>query len=88
MNISAFESISVTTPPHPSVQIAGQIREKICSGELQSGAKLPATESLAGICGSTTSMVQRALSALTQQGLLVRQRHSGTFMLGRAFSPR
>jgi DNA-binding LacI/PurR family transcriptional regulator len=84
MNKSAFDSISVTTAPHPSVQIAGQIREMIRSGELQPGSKLPATESLAGICDSTISTVQRALSALTHEGLLVRQRRSGTFVRGRA----
>ena len=84
MNKSAYDSISVTTAPHPAVQIAGQIREMIRSGELQPGSKLPATESLAGICGSTISTVQRALSALTQEGLLVRQRRSGTFVRGRA----
>jgi DNA-binding LacI/PurR family transcriptional regulator len=84
MNIPAFESISVTTSPHPAVQIAGQIRDLIRSGELQPGSRLPATEKLAGLCSSNISTVQRALSALTQEGLLVRQRGSGTFVRGRA----
>lgn len=78
----------MTTAPHAAVQIAGQIREMIRSGELQPGSQHPAMEGLAGICGSTISMVQRALSALNQEGLLVRQRHSGTFVRGRAFIPR
>jgi len=84
MNNSVFESISVTTAPHAAVQIAGQVRGMIRSGELQPGSKIPATEDLAAICGSTISTVQRALAALTQEGLLVRQRRSGTFVRGRA----
>ena len=83
-NMKVFSTVKVERAPKPHVQVRDQIRELIISGKLKPGTKLPPTKALAGTCGTTITTLHRALSALTQEGLLIRERRMGTFVRGRS----
>lgn len=54
-------------------QLASALQEKILSGELQPGARMPAETALASENGIHRSTVREAIRALEQQGLLYRE---------------
>lgn len=54
-------------------QVAGAIRQKILSGELQPGERLPAETALASTNNIHRSTVREAIRSLEQQGLLFRE---------------
>ncbi|OXT02173.1 transcriptional regulator [Notoacmeibacter marinus] len=54
-------------------QLAQALKQKILSGELQPGARMPAETALAGENGIHRSTVREAIRALEQQGLLYRE---------------
>lgn len=61
-------------------QIADRVREKILSGEMPQGARLPSTQELAKQWGTYVPAVHAALSILTNEGLLDRRHCRGTFV--------
>lgn len=79
-----FEKISVQASASPQYQVCEQFRHMILSGELKPGEKLPATSEIAKASGVNVTTVHGALAMLTKEGLLVRNRRSGTFVRGRA----
>ena len=68
--------MSQTTPLYE--QIAESIRVRIALGELVPGEQLPTVRELARQWGCTTSTVSRAYTLLTEEGLIMGQRGSGT----------
>ena len=60
--------------------IQNDIVQKIASGELAPGAKLPTENDLMGQYGVSRITVQHALNELKAQGVLVRRPRSGTFV--------
>ncbi|MBI4025735.1 MAG: GntR family transcriptional regulator [Verrucomicrobia bacterium] len=62
------------------VQVQDYIRELITSGQIKSETRLPPTEQLAGLWGVGTMTVQKALTPLVKEGLLIRRPKSGTFV--------
>lgn len=54
-------------------QVAEALRQKILSGELQAGERLPAETALASANGIHRSTVREAIRSLEQQGLLFRE---------------
>lgn len=62
------------------LQIIGQIKRQIVSGELAPGSRIPAVRDLAQEAGVNPNTMQRALTQLEQEGLLYTQRTSGRFV--------
>src|ERR1700684_2248698 len=58
--------------------IAADLTDRIGSGELQIGARLPSGEEIAGQWGVSRHTAHRAIHELQRQGLVVRQRRWGT----------
>jgi len=56
------------------------IEDRIISGELQPGDRIPGEEDLAAEHGVSRMTVNKALSALADAGLVVRRRRSGSFV--------
>jgi GntR family transcriptional regulator len=61
-------------------RIESLIRNKIVSGRLQSGEKLPSEEELGRHYGVSRITVRNALGRLEQEGLILRDRGRGTFV--------
>lgn len=61
------------------VRIAGYYRERILSGELEPGEKLPSNKELASSWGVAVATLQRALGQLSVEGL-IRTSPRGTFI--------
>lgn len=61
-------------------QIVAQIEERILSGELQRGDKLPAERELAEQFGVSRTAIREAMKALTQKGLVEIYPGRGTFV--------
>ncbi|MGW2325704.1 GntR family transcriptional regulator [Streptomyces sp. NPDC001700] len=66
-------------------QIADDLRERIRSGELSPGARLPGEPALVRQYGVAKETARRALTLLVSEGLAVRRRGSGTYV--REFQP-
>lgn len=66
-------------------QIADALRERIHSGELAPGARLPGEPALVREYGVAKETARRALTLLVTEGLAVRRRGSGTYV--REFRP-
>lgn len=60
-----------------SERIASDLRERISSGDLQPGSKLPSEQDLAEAEGVSRDTVRRALTVLTQEGLITAGRGRG-----------
>jgi GntR family histidine utilization transcriptional repressor len=56
------------------------IEDRIISGELQPGDRIPGEEDLAAEHGVSRMTVNKALSSLAESGLIVRRRRSGSFV--------
>lgn len=61
-----------------------KLTDAILSGELAKGTVLPAEQELAQSYGIAVGTLRRALTALTEEGLLARRRKTGTVVTGRA----
>ncbi|MEE1941042.1 GntR family transcriptional regulator [Streptomyces sp. TRM 70361] len=66
-------------------RIADELRERIHSGELAPGTRLPGEPALVGEYGVAKETARRALTLLVTEGLAVRRRGSGTYV--REFRP-
>lgn len=67
-------------PRPPYVQLAGEIREAIASGEYSPGERLPSTRRLAEDNGISPMTVQHAMKVLRDEGLVVSQQGRGVFV--------
>jgi len=67
------------------VQVTDQIRERIRSGELKPGERLPSYNEIRAQEGVHTNTLEKVYAKLELEGLIVRKRGSGTFV---AQSPR
>jgi DNA-binding GntR family transcriptional regulator len=65
------------------LQLRKAISDAIADDSLAESARLPAEEILVKMSGFSLGTVQRALSALVDDGLLTRRQGSGTFVAGR-----
>lgn len=61
-------------------RIVNEIADKIKSGELPPGAKLPSTSELAKLYDVSTGTVYRALSLLHDRELIIGQPGRGTYV--------
>ena len=61
-------------------QIMDKIRAAVISGELAPGAKVAAVRELAEDFGVNPNTMQRALSELEREGILISERTSGRFV--------
>ncbi|MFE6283010.1 GntR family transcriptional regulator [Streptomyces sp. NPDC057877] len=66
-------------------EIADELRERIRSGELRPGARLPGEPTLVKGYGVAKETARRALTLLVTEGLAVRRKGSGTYV--REFQP-
>lgn len=62
------------------VQIMNRIRESIASGELKPGARIASVRELAQDFEVNPNTMQRALTELEREGLLISERTSGRFV--------
>jgi DNA-binding GntR family transcriptional regulator len=72
----------MSTAPAPFRLIANEITEKIKSGELPAGAKLPSTREIANAYGVSMGTAYHALSLLHDRDLIIGQPGRGTFVAG------
>ena len=72
----------MATPSPPSLRhrIADRLRERVLSGELGAGARLPSEPDLARSLGVSRSSLRAAIALLEADGLLRRQHGSGTYV--------
>ena len=61
-------------------QIMEEIKRQIAQGILQPGAQIPSVRELAVIAGVNPNTMQKALSELEREGVLISQRTSGRFV--------
>ncbi|MDR1040988.1 MAG: GntR family transcriptional regulator [Deltaproteobacteria bacterium] len=64
------------------VQLAGLIKDKICSGEFPQGARIPAEAAISKTYGVAVMTVRQAIHVLAEKGILRRVHGSGTFVCG------
>lgn len=62
------------------VQIMEEIKRQIAQGILQPGAQVPSVRELAVTAGVNPNTMQKALSELEREGVLVSQRTAGRFV--------
>jgi DNA-binding LacI/PurR family transcriptional regulator len=72
--------MSTTTPKSKYVQLADLLRERIHSGELKVGDRLPSYADLNREHGAATATVQRACDLLEQDDLIERRNGSGVYV--------
>ncbi|MFQ5793861.1 MAG: GntR family transcriptional regulator [Candidatus Bipolaricaulia bacterium] len=70
----------LTTAVPMYVQIADSLRDRIESGELAPGDRLPSERELSEMLGVNRMTLRRALGMLETQGLLVRRQGDGTYV--------
>jgi GntR family transcriptional regulator of arabinose operon len=66
--------------PPKYMQIAAQLRAEIRKGAYRETGKLPTENELAEACGANRQTVRRALSLLTEEGLIDRRQGSGSYL--------
>ncbi len=67
-------------------QLMQRLRSEIGAGEYAAGARIPSEQELTQRYGVSRVTVRKALSELTQDGLLVRRQGKGTFVAGKRLS--
>jgi DNA-binding GntR family transcriptional regulator len=67
-------------PMPPYMQLAAILREKVASGELAPGTRLPSVLGLAAEYQVAQVTVQKALALLKEEGLVVAYAGYGTFI--------
>ncbi|WP_194816185.1 GntR family transcriptional regulator [Nocardia sp. XZ_19_385] len=70
------------------LQISGYIRDQIMSGELAPGAEVPSERELAAAWKVARPTASKALNTLRQQGLVISQRGSGTYVADSRIAPQ
>lgn len=70
------------------VEIADELREKICAGELASGTALPREVDLAAEYSVARTTMRRALAVLAEEGYIERRKRRGTVVVGAASARR
>ena len=81
MGFAGMELVNYRTKQE---QISGHIRERIGSGELPEGSRLPAASKLAQDWSIPVATVHRALAALVKEGLVTRRPNVGTVVTARS----
>jgi len=76
----ALETVRTDGPVPAHRQIAQIIHERITSGELQHGERLPPERALAQLCGVSRSTVRQALDVLVTEGLIDKHTGRGIFV--------
>jgi LacI family transcriptional regulator len=71
----------------PSQQIKRQLRQRILDGQFEPGSTLPTIRSLAKSFKVSTKTVQKAIHALSQEGMIEAKRGTGLFIKMQAFKP-
>jgi GntR family transcriptional regulator len=61
-------------------QVANDIRERIASDQWQPGQRIPSEAELVGAYAASRITIRQALSVLSQEGLVVRERGRGSFV--------
>jgi GntR family transcriptional regulator len=79
VNLIATGGIRPMAEPKTFARIANHYRDKILSGDLAPGTKLPSNKELANSWGVAVATVSRALSQLTVEGV-IRTSPRGTFV--------
>jgi molybdate-binding protein/DNA-binding transcriptional regulator YhcF (GntR family) len=69
-------------------QIANDLRQKVATGHLQPGERLPTVRQLAESLGISPGTVVKAYHQLEQDGVIQSRRGGGTAVVGRASDPR
>jgi GntR family transcriptional regulator len=72
--------VSADDPRPPYVQVADDLREAIAAGRLTPGQRLPSGRELSAQYGVALMTVQKALSFLRDDGVLIAHRGRGTFV--------
>jgi GntR family transcriptional regulator len=70
----------MSAPKHVYVQLADHIAERIESGALAPGARLPAERDMATQYGVAYETVRRATAVLRERGLIITLMGRGTFV--------
>ena len=81
--VGTLEAIQISRHRPVYRQIADSFREKIMSGELPAGHRLPSSQQIAATVGADATTVHTALRQLMREGLITRQPRLGTFVRGR-----
>jgi DNA-binding LacI/PurR family transcriptional regulator len=71
----------------PSQQIKRQLRQRILDGQFEPGGTLPTIRSLAKSFNVSTKTVQKAIHALSDEGMIEAKRGTGLFIKSQAFKP-
>jgi len=71
----------------PSQQIKRQLRQRILDGQYEPGTTLPTIRSLAKSFNVSTKTVQKAIHALSAEGMIEAKRGTGLFIKSQAFKP-
>lgn len=69
------------------LRLAQTLRQKITTGEIDTGDALPSERDLCEILGASRVTVRRAIKTLTNEGLIVRRQGSGTYVAPRIEAP-
>lgn len=73
-------SDSSAQPDHLYAQVENSLRQKIISGELEVGERVPTEQELCDQFGVSRITVRRAVQNLVEEGLIYRLRGRGTFV--------
>ena len=71
----------------PSQQIRRQLRQRILDGQFEAAGTLPTIRSLAKSFNVSTKTVQKAIHALSAEGIIEAKRGTGLFIKSQAFKP-
>ncbi|MCI0384536.1 winged helix-turn-helix domain-containing protein [Streptomyces sp. CNQ085] len=75
-----MEEIDPGRPEYVYAQVANAIEQKISSGQLRAGARLPGELDLAEQYGVAAGTIRRALVELRERGLVVTLPAKGTYV--------
>ncbi|MEV5554364.1 GntR family transcriptional regulator [Nonomuraea wenchangensis] len=75
-------SVQASDAPYNYQRIAGELRERIRSGELAGGAALPSELMLRQRFAASRNTVRQALALLEREGLVVAEQGRGRFVKG------
>jgi DNA-binding GntR family transcriptional regulator len=78
--IGEHEQLDRTSPEPAYSQLARLLREKIASGELRPGERIPSVPELSASFAVAAMTVRQAIDQLNREGVIVRERGLGTFV--------
>ena len=73
-------AVSADDPRPPYLQVADDLRSSVAAGSLEPGQRLPSGRELSEQYGVALMTVQKALTLLRDQGVLVTHQGRGTFV--------